>query len=195
MAELPPRTRVREVALLKALAHPLRSELLNYLMSVGPRTASECAVAIGSSASNCSWHLRQLAEFGLVERVDGGDGRERPWRAKHVGLDFGELDDEPSTRSAQLAAFGTRLREEELLTQRYLETAEQAEPEWLDASAISFYGLRITAAEMKELVEAVDALIRPYVGSIRQDAPPDARPVHASLRAFLRIEADGKPSR
>ncbi|QFU90664.1 helix-turn-helix transcriptional regulator [Amycolatopsis sp. YIM 10] len=194
MAELPPRTRVRDVELLKALAHPLRSALLNYLMSVGPRTASECAVAIGSSASNCSWHLRQLAEFGLVERAEGGDGRERPWRAKHVGLDFGEFADEPSTRSAQLAALGAGLREEELLTQRYLDTAEHDDPEWAEASAVNFYGLRITAAELTELVAAVDALIRPYVGTIRQDAPAGARPVHFGFRAFPRIEADGKPS-
>ncbi|UJW30745.1 helix-turn-helix domain-containing protein [Saccharothrix sp. AJ9571] len=194
MTELPPRTRVRDVELLKALAHPLRSALLNYLMAVGPRTASECAVAVDSSASNCSWHLRQLAEFGLVERAEGGDGRERPWRVKHVGLDFGELADEPSARSAQLAVFGTRLREEEELTQRYLDTAERSEPEWLDASSINFYGLRVTAAELAELVTAVDALIRPYVSTIRQDAPADARPVHVSLRAFRRIEADGKPS-
>ncbi|AXB43002.1 ArsR/SmtB family transcription factor [Amycolatopsis albispora] len=195
MAELPPRTRVHDVALLKALAHPLRSALLNYLMSVGPRTASECAAAVDSTASNCSWHLRQLAEFGMVERAEGGDGRERPWRAKHVGLDFGEFDNEPSARSARLAAFGTRLREEELLTQRYLDTADQAEPEWREAASIGFYGLRITAAELAELVAAVDALIRPYVATIRQDAPADARPVHASLRAFPRIEADGRPSR
>ncbi|GAB2782157.1 ArsR/SmtB family transcription factor [Amycolatopsis magusensis] len=194
MAELPPRTRVRDVELLKALAHPLRSALLNYLMAVGPRTASECAVAVDSSASNCSWHLRQLAEFGLVERAESGDGRERPWRVKHVGLDFGELADEPSARSAQLAVFGTRLREEEELTQRYLDTAERSEPEWLDASSINFYGLRVTAAELADLVTAVDALIRPYVGTIRQDAPADARPVHVSLRAFRRIEADGQPS-
>ncbi|MDI5977483.1 ArsR/SmtB family transcription factor [Amycolatopsis magusensis] len=205
MTELPPRTRVRDVELLKALAHPLRSALLNYLMAVGPRTASECAVAVDSSASNCSWHLRQLAEFGLVERAESGDGRERPWRVKHVGLDFGELADEPSARSAQLAdepsarsaqlaVFGTRLREEEELTQRYLDTAERSEPEWLDASSINFYGLRVTAAELAELVTAVDALIRPYVGTIRQDAPADARPVHVSLRAFRRIEADGQPS-
>lgn len=194
MTELPPRTRVRDVELLKALAHPLRSALLNYLMSVGPRTASECAVAVDSSASNCSWHLRHLAEFGLVERSEGGDGRERPWRAKHVGLEFGEFDDEPATRSAQLAAFGTQLRHEELLTQRYLDTADEGDPEWLAASSLDSYGLRITATELKELVEAVDALIRPYVSTIRQDAPADARPVHASLRTFPRIEADGKPS-
>src|SRR3954469_4042951 len=71
MTELPPRRRVRDVELMRALAHPLRSAVLSYLMSVGPRTASECAEAVDSSPSNCSWHLRQLAQWGLVERAEG----------------------------------------------------------------------------------------------------------------------------
>ncbi|MFD1046589.1 ArsR family transcriptional regulator, partial [Kibdelosporangium lantanae] len=36
------RMRVRDVELMRAMAHPLRAALLNYLMAVGPRTASEC---------------------------------------------------------------------------------------------------------------------------------------------------------
>ena len=84
MAELPPRKRVRDAELMRALAHPLRAALLDYLTAIGPRTASECAEAVDSSASNCSWHLRQLAQFGLVERTDAVDGRERPWRATEV---------------------------------------------------------------------------------------------------------------
>jgi DNA-binding transcriptional ArsR family regulator len=192
MAELPPRMRVRDVELMRALAHPLRSELLTYLMSVGPRTASECAAAVESTASNCSWHLRQLGEWGLVERVDGTNGRDKPWRATQVGLDLGDLNSDPAMQAAQLAVLGTSVANDQLLTQRFVDSMRQLDPEWQKASGLGTYSLKVTAAELAELTAAIDALIRPYVATIRDDAPADARPVHASWRGFPRIEADGQ---
>ncbi|MFE6616161.1 ArsR/SmtB family transcription factor [Amycolatopsis sp. NPDC057786] len=192
MAGLPPRKRIEDVELMRALAHPLRSALVDHLMAVGPRTASECAAAVGSTASNCSWHLRQLAQHGLVERVEGEDGRERPWRACQVGIEFG---DDPELHGAQLAVVGTTLAREKELTERYLDAADRLDKEWRDASGINNYSLRVTAAELDELVQRIDAFVRPYVGAIRDDAPAEALPVHLGLRAFLRIDAEGKPSR
>ena len=192
MAELPPRKRIEDVELLRALSHPLRSALLHHLTSVGPRTASECAEAVGSTASNCSWHLRQLAQFGLVERTEGDDGRERPWRARQVGLDLGDLDGDPVRRAAQLGVVGASLANEQELTQRYLDSLDGLDPAWQAAAGLISYSLRVTPAELTRLTDAIDALVRPYVGAIRTDAPPGARPVHVGLRAFPRIEHSGK---
>ncbi|GHF51558.1 DNA-binding transcriptional ArsR family regulator [Amycolatopsis bartoniae] len=189
MTDLPPRRRVRDAELMRALAHPLRAALLNYLMSVGPRTASECATAVDSSASNCSWHLRQLAQWGLVERTEAADGRERPWRAIPVGLDLGGL-----TGAEQQAVAGTQLREDEVLAQRFLDSVDDLEPEWQQAATMNAYALRLTPRELADLNAEIDALVRPYVAPIRTDAPEDAKVVHASWRAFLRVEADGRPS-
>ncbi|MFE0020713.1 ArsR/SmtB family transcription factor [Amycolatopsis sp. NPDC059021] len=192
MTRLPPRKRIEDVELMRALAHPLRSAVLDHLMAVGPRTASECAAAVGSTASNCSWHLRQLAQYGLVERAEAEDGRERPWQACQVGLDLGDLDD-PASRRARLAVVGTALAREQELTRRFLDTVDELEPAWRDASGLSTYALRVTPAELARLTDAIDALVRPYVGAIRTDAPEDARPVHVGLRAFPRIAPDGRP--
>jgi predicted ArsR family transcriptional regulator len=188
MAGLPPRRKVRDVEIMGALAHPLRAALLRYLMAVGPRTASECAEAVGSTASNCSWHLRQLAKYGLVEATGGGDGRQRPWQATVVGIDLGEFADDPATRAAQLAVFGTALGEEQKLTQRFLERVDELDPGWRRSGTINTYALTLTAAELADLADRIDQLIRPYVSTIRDDAPPEARPVHAGFRAFLRLE-------
>lgn len=188
MDQLPPRRKVRDVEIMSALAHPLRDALLRYLMSVGPRTASECADAVGSSASNCSWHLRQLARYGLVESTGGGDGRQRPWQATVVGLDLGEFADDPATRAAQLAVFGTALGEEQKLTQRFLERVDELDASWRRAGTINTYTLSLTADELAELADKVDELLRPYASTIREDAPPDAKPVYAGFRAFLRLE-------
>ncbi|WP_199432173.1 ArsR/SmtB family transcription factor [Qaidamihabitans albus] len=194
MSQLPPRRRIRDTELMRALAHPLRTALLGYLMSAGSRTASECATAVDSTASNCSWHLRQLAQWGLVERVEATDGRERPWRATAVGLDYGDFDTDPATRGAQLAATAAQLGEDHLLTQRFLDSVEDIEPAWRDAAALHTSSLRITARELAELNAAIEALVRPYVSTIRTEAPDDARAVHASWRAVPRLDADGRPS-
>jgi DNA-binding MarR family transcriptional regulator len=183
-----PRRRVTDLELMTALAHPLRAGVLRHLMATGPATASECAEAVGSTASNCSWHLRQLAKFGLVEPTDGPDGRQRPWRATVVGLELGELADDDAMRTAQLAVLGGVLREDQTLTQRFLDRAEELPAEWRHNGIVNTYALLLTAAELSELEEKLDALLRPYVTTIRTDAPPEARPVHAAVRAFLRLD-------
>src|SRR5262245_35651030 len=66
---------------LRAVAHPIRLELLGLLRRSGPLTATEAAARIGESPASCSFHLRQLAKYGLVEEAGGGRGRQRPWRA------------------------------------------------------------------------------------------------------------------
>src|SRR3954453_5575741 len=111
MAGSEDRREIRDVHALAALAHPVRSALLSHLMAVGPRTASECAPAVGASASNCSWHLRHLARFGLVERDDRrGAARERPWRAPATGFHFGgEPGSGTATRAAQEALLSVQL--------------------------------------------------------------------------------------
>ncbi|ASR36428.1 transcriptional regulator [Prauserella marina] len=194
MAALPERRRVRDAELMRALAHPLRTEVLGYLMSAGPRTATQCAEAVGATASNCSWHLRQLAEFGLVERVEGDNARERPWRASQVGLDFGAVDPGSASHTAHLGMLGANLTEEQTLTRRALDALETVPEPWRDAMAVNRYGLRLTAEELTGLIEQVDALIRPYVSTVRTEVPDDARPVYLGLRAFLRFDADGTPS-
>src|ERR1700744_5363436 len=96
------RRRITDPKALRALAHPLRLALLDRLMSFGEQTAAECAEAVGSTASNCSYHLRALARVGLVEPGSSSDRRERPWRATSTGLEFGPAD--PSDPSAAAGA-------------------------------------------------------------------------------------------
>ena len=65
-------------SLLRAVAHPTRLKLLGELRRVGPLTATQAGGRIGESPAGCSFHLRQLAKYGLVEEAGGGRGRSRP---------------------------------------------------------------------------------------------------------------------
>jgi DNA-binding transcriptional ArsR family regulator len=178
---------VKDVRMLAALAHPVRTALLSHLLAAGPRTASECAAAVDASPSNCSWHLRQLEKFGFVERAeDAPDGRERPWRAAATGFDFSGIAAEPAARAAMQSFASIRLDEENRLARAYLRREDELPEEWRRTADLSTYGLLVTPEELRALSERLEAAIRPYLAATRDDAPPDARPVHVFLSAFLR---------
>ncbi len=74
------RMKVTDVTVLAALAHPVRTSILHLLLTVGEQTATQCSDVVDATPSACSYHLRHLERFGLVERVDQ-DGRARRRRA------------------------------------------------------------------------------------------------------------------
>ncbi|MFP3422024.1 winged helix-turn-helix domain-containing protein, partial [Bacillus sp. SIMBA_161] len=70
---------------IKALTHPLRLRLMDLLRSGRELTATEAAELTGESVASCSFHLRQLAKFGVVEQAERR-GREKPWKARDITL-------------------------------------------------------------------------------------------------------------
>jgi len=149
---------VTEPAALKALAHPLRLALLELLISEGPRTASEAAALVNESPSNCSWHLRRLAEHGFVREASGGAGRNRPWRAVSEGLVWGDDQEGPQT-SAAGDALTDMLLERELQRLRAARVSSAQEPaEWRSATSVHESKLWLTAAEAEQVSEAMARL-------------------------------------
>lgn len=171
---------------LRAIAHPLRLALLDYLMSFGARTASECAEVVGSTPSNCSYHLRALAKFGLVERVEAQDGRERPWQSTATGLRFGS--DDPGARlgedTVERFLADRQVDEEAALAHRALEKRDELPQEWREAGILSGYALALTPDELRALGQQLDALIRPYIALTRADRPEGSAVVALHLNAF-----------
>lgn len=189
----PERRTITDPRALRALAHPLRLALLDHLMTFGARTASECAAVVGSTPSNCSYHLRALARFGLVEAVEAHDGRERPWQSTATGLRLGRTED-PGFRlgedTAERLLADRQVDDEAALVHRFLAQRDDQPDEWRDASLLAGYALRLTAAELKDLAAKLDALIRPYIGLTRADAPEGADVVALHLNAFRHPDAE-----
>ncbi|HYO19125.1 MAG TPA: helix-turn-helix domain-containing protein, partial [Dermatophilaceae bacterium] len=77
---LPEDTR-SDAAAVRTLAHPLRSRLFGALRRGGPGTATSLAAQLGTNSGATSYHLRKLAEVGLVVDAPGRTGRERHWEA------------------------------------------------------------------------------------------------------------------
>lgn len=180
------RVTLDDPAVIDALSHPVRLDVLGYLMSAGPATASVCARAVGDSPSNCSYHLRMLAKHGLVEQDTSTDGRERPWRATITGFGVDTSPEDGADASAVAAMAGASLQLDHQLAREHLRTRDSLPPQWRDLDAHVRYGLRVTPAELRQIVDAIDAVVRPYIGATRDDAPPDADLAHVALLAFPR---------
>ncbi|MDQ7880027.1 helix-turn-helix domain-containing protein [Microbacterium sp. QXD-8] len=186
MADPAIRRTITDPAALDALAHPVRLDLLSFLMSHGAATASECARAVDDSPSNCSYHLRVLAKHGLVESVESDDGRERPWRATITGLSLDLDSADPSVVASATAMLEAAIRLDYQLAREHVRRRDRIEGAWRDVDAHAQYGLAVNPDELRSIVERIDAIVRPYIAATRSDAPEDAAIANLSLLAFPR---------
>ena len=94
-----------ELAGLRVVAHPLRLKLLS-LLTAESLSAAEAARVLGESQANVSYHLRRLAQAGLVQlveeaRVRGGVAkRYRHDPASGEALGSGDADEHRALMSA-----------------------------------------------------------------------------------------------
>ncbi|ROP58586.1 helix-turn-helix domain-containing protein [Curtobacterium sp. PhB115] len=179
------RPNLADPGVLDALSHPVRLDVLGYLASAGPATASQCARAVGDTPSNCSYHLRVLASHGLVEPDPSGDGRSRPWRTSITGFTTDDVDPADLAGLDRMLAASVEL--DHHLLREYLRGRDAVPPEWRAVDLHGTYGLALSPAELSEIVEQLDAVVRPYIQATRKDAPVDAEHVHLTLSAFPRF--------
>jgi DNA-binding transcriptional ArsR family regulator len=177
---------VRDVVVMRALAHPARLALLEHLGQGGPATATECASVVGLSPSAVSYHLRALARAGLVEAAPGrGDGRERLWRqtAERYEVEGGP-GLSPEMREARQEFLQSLVTWDETRARRYLERDADEPKEWQEAVMFASTTLLVTAQELQELGTTVQELLAPYQRGTREDTPAGARAVSVVVRAL-----------
>lgn len=181
---------ITDPARIRALAHPLRMELLDYLGDVGQATATQCAEHTGETVANCSFHLRTLAKAGFIEPAPG-KGREKPWRPASRGrfLDVDPADPASHRAMSELISL-VALREAERV--RAFMAANPHQPEgWHDTVTVTTASFWATADEMRDLVAEVTRLTDRFVGRAED---PSLRPPGARLgRLFATVNPDGYP--
>ena len=191
-----PRYQLNDPAVMRALAHPLRWELLEALEHAGTLTATQAADILGETPANCAFHLRTLGKYGLVEEAGGGKGRERPWRRAISGLSMTTAHDDPNTAAAA-----------EVLTELYMNvTLDRARsalltrrtlPDDLQNDLGSSQNLRyVTPAEAKQLVADLAGVLDRFRERNSDPAlrPPDALPIEWLLLSYPVRDLLGRPA-
>ncbi len=175
---------------LRAYAHPLRLSLIGMLRRNGPMTATQCAAVLDENVPNCSFHLRQLAKYGLAERAPAADGRERPWRATASSTSWTDDSDDPEARMAADQLNAALLRQYIGRAESYLATRGEEPAEWRAAAGFSDDMIYVTAEQLVTLTEQVESLLAPYRDRTARAA--GSRPV-AVVQLALPAPEDAAP--
>jgi len=172
---------------MRALAHPVRLQLLEELADAGTLTATEAAERLGESPSNVSFHLRQLAKYGYVVEAEGATGRRRPWKLKSLGMRWTDVHDDQEVAGAARELGRVQF-------DRYLERARRAleeryaQPEaWRAVTGVNQMRLYLTPEELKQIDEELLEILLGRFADRRTrsaDQPEDAERVEILTLAY-----------
>ena len=174
---------------IRALAHPLRLDLLELLAAGGPATAAHCGRMLGESQASCSFHLRQLAKYGFVQDAGPGqDRRERRWRVPDPRL---------TVRIADGADVVVRQQIERLVIERemqaildYSQRPDGASPPWEHKAGFVSMMAVLTPENAAEIKEKWIALLTPYLAGA---SDRDPQPGQSLVRYFMAATPQPEP--
>jgi len=184
-----PRIELTDPRTLRGLAHPTRLALVGLLRQHGTLTATQAARLLGLNSGSCSFHLRQLARYGLVEEVPGR-GREKPWRATAETTAWPAVITDPELAAAsQLLGVVIVERYGELMM-NWLARRTDEPVEWQEAAWFGDLLLHLTADELAALGKQIEELTARYRRRVfhPDERPAGSRPVTALHVAVPREE-------
>ncbi|MGH8776789.1 MAG: helix-turn-helix domain-containing protein [Jiangellaceae bacterium] len=187
----PPTLRITDPQSIRALAHPLRLQLIDVLGEEPELTATRCAELTGESVASCSFHLRMLAKYGYVEPGERR-GREKPWRLVSSRQDMRpDVDDAASVRAVEALA-AVVVEREAARTLGWLRRMPNEAPDWVDASTISRSSFWATAEELAEVSATLQAIAERFAGRWEKpgERPEGARPVRVFATAMPDAEQE-----
>jgi predicted ArsR family transcriptional regulator len=90
---------------LRAIAHPTRGRILDELGAMGPMRAADVGEALDIPANQASFHLRQLAKYGVIVPAPEAsrDKRDRAYKLRDergFQLDVEDISQQPGGKAA-----------------------------------------------------------------------------------------------
>lgn len=165
---------------MRALAHPVRLDILDAMRNEGQLTATRAAELLGQTAGNMSWHLQTLAKYGYIVEAEGAKGRSRPWKIAPGTTRVNSDDAVPGSDDAveQLVTMMLDRSFDQLLD--WWHRRKEYNQAWSDSTFITEVTSFMTPAELAELGKQVAELLRRYDDRTDDPGqrPADALPVH-----------------
>jgi len=188
--------RVLDMTSLKALAHPLRVQIVDTLTTYGAHTASGLAARLGESSGATSYHLRQLEKHGfVVEDTSKGSARERWWVRSPDGISVMPIEYPPGPAERSAAELVTREWQvnRDALLNEFITHGSELEQRWFEASTLNTLSLRVTSDQLAELVAEIETITERYSALYKKEGVPGTRPVQIQLNAFPVMDAEEEP--
>jgi DNA-binding transcriptional ArsR family regulator len=171
---------------LRALAHPMRVQILRLLREDGPATATQVARWLNTNSGLTSYHLRKLAAQGFVEDEAGrGTARERWWRPafqSHRTVRGFSVDD-PELTAVLDTYLQYSLRSQLNRAFGWLAERDTWDEAWLQVATFSEHLLRLNPQRLRALTADLDKVIADYQ---HDEEGPGSERVMLVLQAFPR---------
>lgn len=166
-------------AMLKAMTHPLRRRILAVFPRLEYVRAADLATELGEPANKISFHLRVLADAGLLIEAPerARDRRDRVWTAMKGALNIGDKE-HPVADPALGSALVTALLDEHGETVRRF---AKWMPEYLSDPAGEPHGtftqsrIKLSPAQFTEMLKGIQTAIRDAQDAAEKASDPDAR--------------------
>jgi DNA-binding transcriptional ArsR family regulator len=179
MADWQPRV-LSDIEALKALAHPLRQQMLTRLQQRGSATSADLSVEFDVDRGAASYHLRQLARFGFVEEdTERSAGRRRYWRAAPQDMRLPTRSADADIAAAAFEIGRQWLERSENDLHAYLSHRERY-GEFAAAAQHSFGGTALSEQELAQFGEEYIAFLNRW----HRDPAPGRRHITVLFHAF-----------
>lgn len=180
---------------MRAIAHPTRLAILLRLQTQGPDTATGVSGHVGVSPSVASWHLRHLAEHGLVrDAAQQGPGRQRWWEAAS-GFRFMVVDDDSANAARALTGVLEQI-EGDIPGRWRAEIEPYLDSTWRRLSGRANTMIAVTPAELEQIGSAIEELLAPYVlrrPTAQEEWPAETRLVRILRYTMPQLETETEP--
>ena len=159
-----------------ATTNPLRFRILEFLRE-GPATATQLARRLGESSGTTSYHLRLLAQAGVIEEDPSlGTKRERWWRRVSPQGSLMATDPDPEGRAITERYFALFFERD--LEARHRFMTKEVSDDWHEAALAGNWFIALSPTRALELGSRLFALIDEY---------RDERPEEDSQEALVSI--------
>ena len=193
----PSGVQVSDPRILRAIAHPTRNRILDELAAAGPSRAADLARDLGIPANQASFHLRQLAKYGMVTEApeQARDRRDRVWKVSaehgyHVNLR--SLGEAPGGQAA-VTVFKDQMRSWAgyLLDRALNEDDANAD----DRRSITDASIRLTDQERDEFAREMGAVFDRWSDRTRdRSVPRRSYSFFMMFQPYPPVDPQGRPT-
>ncbi|PRA81308.1 helix-turn-helix transcriptional regulator [Microbacterium sp. MYb66] len=165
-------------AMLKAYSHPLRRQILRLISRREFLRAADIAAELDVPANSASFHLRALAEAGLIEEAPdkARDRRDRVWTGRKGALNVGGPENPVADEALGVAVVAALAEDHQELIRRVVAWT----PEYVAGRTTEVHAaftqrtIRLTEAEFDDVMVKVNEVLN-AADEAHDDADPAGR--------------------
>ncbi|MGQ7312764.1 helix-turn-helix domain-containing protein [Microbacterium arabinogalactanolyticum] len=169
-------SRTMTTAMLKAFANPLRRDMMRVFAKREFLRAADLAEELGQPANKISFHLRVMADAGLIVEAPehARDGRDRVWTPIRESLNVGSPEAPVADVALGNVVIAALAEDHQKLVQRVVSYALEnlaGGRDGVEHGTLAIHNLRLTDAEYEQLTKKLGRVISEAEAAHDRSAP------------------------